>query len=91
MVLGVVAIGVGVLLLFQPTSTSVSGARLECGSAAAPSSVAEAGYDCSIDERRFAAVSTMTGGALFALVAGLWPTLRGTRAQQRTSEFDPHR
>lgn len=79
-VVGLVTVALGVLLLFLPISADYRGAELECGSAAAPSSAAQAGIDCSVDERRFAAVATMAGGALIAVVAGLWPALRGTRA-----------
>lgn len=75
--LGFAAIGLGVLFLFHPTTTTYEGAHLGCGSAVSPSSAATAGYGCSVDERRFTAVSIMTVGAFTALVARMWPALRG--------------
>jgi hypothetical protein len=87
MVLGVAIVVVGVLLLFQPTSTSVEGTRFECGSAAAPDEAMVS--VCSWDDRRFGSVATMSIGALTALVAGLWPALRGAPSR-RDLDRTPH-
>ncbi|MEZ0493270.1 hypothetical protein AB2L28_13600 [Kineococcus sp. TBRC 1896] len=91
LLLGCAAIAVGILLLFHPTTTTYEGAQLDCGSAISPSSAAVAGYDCSVDERRFTAVSIMTSGAFVALVAGLWPALRGGERVQSVPDASPSR
>lgn len=85
MVVGSAVVGLGLLLLFLPTSTSYEGTRLECGSAFAPDSVNEAAYDCAIDEQRFAAVAVMTGGAF----AASWPACGRPCAAPRSRSDAP--
>jgi len=75
MVGGLVVVAAGLLLLFLPIRQDVDSYQYRCGSAASPSGTGEA--VCSLDGVRFAAVGTMSAGALLAVVAGLWPTLRG--------------
>jgi hypothetical protein len=75
MVGGLAVVAAGVLLLFLPIRQDFRGTGFDCGSAAVPRDVPTT--VCSFDGMRFAAVSTLSGGALLAVVAGLWPTLRG--------------
>ena len=91
LLLGFAAVALGILLLFHPTTTTYDGGQLDCGSAISPSSAAAAGYDCSVDERRFTAVSIMTSGAFVALIAGLWPALRGGEQVQHVPDPSPSR
>ena len=87
LLLGVAVIGLGILFLFHPTTTTVTGGGvLECGSAVSPSSVADVGYGCSTDGRRFTGVSIVTRGAFVVIVAGLWPALRGAESSPRVRE-----
>ena len=89
LLVGVVVALAGVLLLFLPHSTTVQGARLSCGSAAAPADLPTT--FCGTDGRRFAAVATMSGGALIAVVAGLWPALRPAPAPAGRPDQDTGR
>lgn len=86
MLLGFAVIGLGIMFLFHPTTTVTDGGVLECGSAVSPSSVADVGYGCSTDGRRFTGVSIVTGGAFVAIAAGLWPALRGAESVPRVRE-----